>query len=335
MKPSISIIVPIYNAEKHLHRCIDSILDQTFKGFELIIVNDGSNDSSGKISDAYALKDSRIKVIHKNNGGASSARNAGLEAAEGDYIGFVDADDWIEPDMYSAMHNKAQEYDLDLVLSDYRRVTAEHTFTVTQPIREGFYDKEALSNEYYHCLLMREDVDYPPTISNWACLFRMKLLRDNSIWYDTQTKYNEDFLFGAKAAYHAASFYYLKNHFNYNFALNLESTTNVYNSDKWLINLHVYEEAKAYFGAATDYDFSDQLKTVIIFFAFNAINEVAKSDFNYFQRYKEIKAILNHHYLVEAFKSFTLPEVGYKFKIILLWYKYKLALLTTLKSYLK
>lgn len=335
MKPSISIIVPVYNAEKHLHRCIDSILDQRFKEFEAVLVNDGSSDNSGKICDDYSLKDSRIKVIHKTNGGASSARNAGMEAAEGDYIGFVDADDWIETDMYSAMYSKALEHDVDLVLSDHRRVTADHSYVVTQPIREGFYDKEALINEYYHCLLMRKAIDYPPTISNWACLFRMKLLRDNNIWYDTQTKYNEDFLFGAKAAYHANSFYYLKNHFNYNFVLNLDSTTNVYSPDKWLINLHVYREAKAYFGAAADYDFSDQLRTVIIFFAFNAINEIAKSDYNFFQRYREIKAILNHHYLVEAFKAFSFPEVGYKFKIIIFWYKYKLALLITLKSYLK
>lgn len=96
--PKISIIVPVYNVEKYLRKCIDSILNQTFKDFELILIDDGSTDESGKICDEYNLKDNRIKVIHKENGGLSSARNAGLDIAQGEYIGFVDSDDWIESD---------------------------------------------------------------------------------------------------------------------------------------------------------------------------------------------------------------------------------------------
>ncbi|MGL5583222.1 MAG: glycosyltransferase family 2 protein [Cetobacterium sp.] len=105
MKPKISIIVPIYNAENYLEKCIDSILNQTFKDFELILVNDGSLDNSGKICDEYAQKDKRIVVIHKTNGGLSSARNIGLDIAKGEYIGFVDSDDWIEPEMYEVLYN--------------------------------------------------------------------------------------------------------------------------------------------------------------------------------------------------------------------------------------
>ena len=95
--PKVSIIVPIYNSETHLSRCIDSILAQTYSDFELILVNDGSIDNSGKICDEYAQKDSRIIVIHKENGGTSSARNIGLEKSHGEYITFVDSDDTIYP----------------------------------------------------------------------------------------------------------------------------------------------------------------------------------------------------------------------------------------------
>ena len=102
--PKISIIVPVYNVEKYLGKCIESILNQTFRDFELILVDDGSTDSSGKICDEYSLKDSRIKVIHKENGGLSSARNTGLDIAKGEYIGFVDSDDWIEMDMYEILY---------------------------------------------------------------------------------------------------------------------------------------------------------------------------------------------------------------------------------------
>lgn len=335
MTLKLSIIVPVYNAEKHLQRCVGNILNQAFKDFEVILVNDGSKDNSGRMCDDYALADSRVKVIHKANGGTSSARNEGMKVASGEYIGFVDADDWLAPEMYQIMVEKAKNHDVDLVISDYRRVFDDHSFEVIQPIREGYYDKADMLKEYFPCLLMREDIDYPPTISNWACLFRKKLLMDNDIWYDTQTKYNEDFLFGAKAAYHSNSMYHLKNHYNYNFYFNSDSTTAVYNTDKWDINLHVFRQAKAYFGNIPEYDFSHQLKTVIIFFAFNAINEIGKSRQRFFQRYKDIRAILKHSYLREAFTAYPYPQCGCKFAIFLFCYKHRLASLITLQQYLK
>lgn len=105
MKPLISIIVPVYGVEKYLLRCIDSILAQTYKNLEIILVDDGSPDRCPQICDEYAQKDSRIKVIHKSNGGLSDARNFGLDIASGAYIGFVDSDDYILPDMYEYLYN--------------------------------------------------------------------------------------------------------------------------------------------------------------------------------------------------------------------------------------
>jgi glycosyltransferase involved in cell wall biosynthesis len=102
LNPLISVIVPVYNAEKRLVKCIDSILAQSYIHFELLLINDGSKDSSGTICDAYAQKDNRVKVFHKENGGASSARNIGIEHATGEYIVFVDSDDYVEKDYLSA-----------------------------------------------------------------------------------------------------------------------------------------------------------------------------------------------------------------------------------------
>lgn len=99
-KPLISIIIPVYNVEKYLSNCLDSIIEQTWTNLDIILVDDGSNDKSGEICDDYAIKDSRIRVIHKLNAGLSAARNSGLNVAKGDYVGFVDSDDWIEPTMY-------------------------------------------------------------------------------------------------------------------------------------------------------------------------------------------------------------------------------------------
>ena len=118
----ISIIVPVYKVEEYLRRCIDSILSQTYKDFELILVDDGSPDNCGAICDEYAQKDSRITVIHKENGGLSSARNAGLEIAKGDYIGFVDSDDEIAPRCYEALHYFMETDGSDIVTYNHNSI---------------------------------------------------------------------------------------------------------------------------------------------------------------------------------------------------------------------
>lgn len=114
MNPKISIIVPVYKVEPYLHICVDSILAQTFTDIELILVDDGSPDNCGDICDEYAQKDQRVRVLHKKNGGLSDARNAGLDVATGDYIGFVDSDDWIEPDMFELLYNMCIENDCEI-----------------------------------------------------------------------------------------------------------------------------------------------------------------------------------------------------------------------------
>lgn len=112
----ISVIVPVYKVEPYLHKCVDSILAQTHKDLEVILVDDGSPDGCGAICDEYATRDSRVRVIHKVNGGLSDARNAGLEVCKGDYIGFVDSDDYIAPDMYETLAAFAEKEDLDVAM---------------------------------------------------------------------------------------------------------------------------------------------------------------------------------------------------------------------------
>ena len=120
-RPLITIIVPVYNIENYLHQCIDSLLAQTYSNLEIILVDDGSKDNSGKICDDYAFVDSRIRVIHKSNGGLSDARNIGLSLAMGEYIGFVDSDDWIDPDMYELLLNSAIETGSYITVCGYYR----------------------------------------------------------------------------------------------------------------------------------------------------------------------------------------------------------------------
>ena len=113
--PEISIIIPVYNVEKYIERCVNSLLNQTFQNIEIILINDSSTDSSLEICNKLAEKDSRIKVIHKENEGAGMARNAALKIATGKYIGFVDSDDFVAPDMFKELYEKAEKYNSDLI----------------------------------------------------------------------------------------------------------------------------------------------------------------------------------------------------------------------------
>lgn len=117
--PKISIIVPVYKAEKYLNRCVDSILAQTFTDFELLLIDDGSPDKSGEICDEYARKDSRVRVIHKENGGVSSARQRGLDESIGEYTIHADPDDWVEPELLAEMYQKAKDENADMVICDF------------------------------------------------------------------------------------------------------------------------------------------------------------------------------------------------------------------------
>ena len=119
MIPKISIIVPVYNAEKTINRCIDSIINQTFTDWELLLIDDGSKDNSVSICNDYAIKESRIKVFHQENGGVSSARNLGLDNAKGEWITFVDSDDWVNKDIYSKLYLETVVSNADIVLCDY------------------------------------------------------------------------------------------------------------------------------------------------------------------------------------------------------------------------
>lgn len=118
----VSVIIPAYNIEDYIGRCLDSIISQTYKNLEIIVVDDGSRDHTGEILDNYAKKDRRIKVIHKENGGVSSARNKGIEVAEGDYIGFIDGDDLIEPEMYKILVDLLEEENADIAHCGYQMV---------------------------------------------------------------------------------------------------------------------------------------------------------------------------------------------------------------------
>ena len=130
--PKISVIVPVYKAEAYLHRCVDSLLAQTYTDFEVLLVDDGSPDRSGEICDEYARKDSRVRVFHKENGGVSSARQCGMDYAQGEYTIHADPDDWVDSTMLEELYRKAKEEDADMVICDFYEERKNKTIYVRQ-----------------------------------------------------------------------------------------------------------------------------------------------------------------------------------------------------------
>ena len=182
MKPTVSIIVPVYNAEKFLNRCVDSILGQEYRDFELILVDDGSRDMSGSICDAYAKTDERVVVIHKENSGVSDTRNQGIERAKGTYLQFVDSDDWLTPDATKLMVRAAEEHGCDMVISDFYRVVGDMVS------RKGDIESDCvIDREEFASFMMENPADYYYGVL-WNKLYRRDLVNRFGIRMDAETR---------------------------------------------------------------------------------------------------------------------------------------------------
>lgn len=177
--PKISVIVPVYKVEKYLPKCIDSILQQIFTDFELLLIDDGSPDNSGKICDEYAIKDSRIRVFHKKNGGVSSARNLGLDNAKGEWISFIDADDWISCDFLSFDHEEA-----DVIQKSYQTISQSGKIIAINHLHSNIINSKKSLYKFY--VNKRNN-------ALWDKIIAKKLIGNRR--FDINVKIGEDFLF--------------------------------------------------------------------------------------------------------------------------------------------
>lgn len=189
MNSTISVIVPAFNIEAYLPRCVESILAQTYDNLEIVIVNDGSSDGTGVVADSYAVQDSRIRVIHKENGGVTSARLKGIEESKGDWVAFVDGDDYTEPEMFERLLKNATSHGADIAHCGYRMVFPNRTDwyygtgkLTQQPGKQGLYD--FLESKFVEPGLVCK-------------LYRRKLFDGLASWMDRTIRINEDYLMNA------------------------------------------------------------------------------------------------------------------------------------------
>lgn len=187
----ISMIIPVYNAEQYLKKCVDSVRAQTYGNLEIMLVDDGSTDSSGELCDAYAEKDERIRVVHKENGGLVSAWKAGVKECSGEYVSFLDSDDWIDPEMLSEMSVYLTGNDREMVISDYiiERDGRSQEY-VWQKLAPGEYGRKEIEEKIFPCLLGQEERYI--TISRCMKLISKRLISENGNYTDPAIIVGED-----------------------------------------------------------------------------------------------------------------------------------------------
>ena len=325
----VSIIVPIYKVEEYLDVCVQSIRCQTYPCLEIILVDDGSPDGCPQMCDTFAAEDDRIKVIHKGNAGVAAARNTGLDAAGGEYLTFVDSDDYIDPVMYAEMMKQAERVSCDLVMCDCIKEFPDHSELYTHDIRQGYYDRDQLQNEYYPHLLMMETVEYPPTISNCLCLFKRDLLSrgGKEMHYIPGIRFSEDLLFGARLMRAADSFFYMKGKAFYHYYMNPASATHTYAPDKWDNYLRLHREIRCCFWEDSGYNFQHQVDLCLLFFLYNTIGDIRYTDtMEYSEKIKKIRDILADKNVRQMFHRVRIRKlaVSWKLKVITLCYKYRI-----------
>ena len=278
-KPKISVVIPIYNVEKYLQRCVDSVLNQTLRDLEIILVDDGSPDKCPLICDQYAKKDSRVFVIHKKNGGLASARNAGMKAATGTYLFFLDSDDWIDLDGLELLYNTAVMYKTDFVryraIRSYWPGLEPHTPGKVEEIREmegGYYDYDKIRRDIFPRLIATSQLMMGPIVAAWSSLYCREFLIRNNCFFDEQVKYSEDMIFSAKVVLKARNFYYIENACVYHYFFNPSSISKSFRENRWesckmLINLFENEFSD------NNYDFTRQFIYLRWFCIMLGINE--------------------------------------------------------------
>lgn len=335
MKPKISIIVPIYNVEKYLSRCMNSLLTQSFQEIEVIAVNDGSTDSSLEIITTYVAMDPRVKVIDKENGGVSSARNAGIATACGEYIGFVDPDDWVDKKMYEKLYQTAITDKADIVMCSYIREFGSHSKI------KDFYLPEKVSyynNDVQKTIMRRlvgplnEEVGNPELLDAWGTvwskLYKAELIKKNGLSFRDLTEIgtNEDTLFNIHAFYFADTFTFLNQPFYHYWRVNESSVTSGYKPNlmnQWFKLYKIIEDFLLDKGVGEDYykALNNRICLNILGFGLNTISKSNQSSMT--GKLLKIKETLNNERIRRSFKQLDLSAFPIVWKSFYFCAKYR------------
>lgn len=327
INPIISVIIPVYQAESYLKECVDSVLAQTQPQMELILVDDGSKDKSGVLCDQYAGEYPFIKVIHKENAGLTAAWKTGIRAARGEWVGFVDSDDWIEADMYQTMYKRAVLEDADIVCCGIWHVFEEKD-------HKPWKDEMLFPKEVYTREEMRREV-YPVFLNDGSFmgrglqpnrvskLLKRELVLRNMELCDDRVTVGEDYQFSLAMFLEAEKVVILKNYFPYYYRVNKASMTGQYDIG-YLDQIKLMrEELLRISDTKGAYDFSQQIENdflcLTVLYAKGSI--VYHKQKGYWEARRDLKRICTEEQVVLALKSNRMPRLTKAEQLFLLFMK--------------
>ncbi|MDY5181290.1 glycosyltransferase family 2 protein [Butyribacter sp.] len=239
----ISVIIPVYKVEQYLDNCVKSIINQEYKNLDIVLVDDGSPDNCPAMCDGYAKEDKRIRVIHKKNGGLTSAWMAGLDSVGDDvkYVTFVDSDDWIPKNYIGDFVAKAEEFGVDVVLGNTTKFYKDEYVKYTSG-HVGYYDKQRLRNEIYPEILFDGNFHGRSVpVCRWGKLYKKDIIKRNVCYCDSKTTYSEDLNITFPVMLDAESVYFLPpNEGNYQYRLNPNSMVHAYDKNMYNSIQHVH-----------------------------------------------------------------------------------------------
>lgn len=328
----VTVIVPVYNVEQYLERCVESIRNQTYKNLEIILVDDSSPDNCPKMCDDYAKKDNRIKVIHKENGGLGFARNSGLSITTGDYVTFIDSDDWISNDHIENLVKNIVENSADAVIGAHTAVNSLGKHTVhTLSIDEGVYESDALLSELIPLLFgaePKDENDIQLQASSCMNLYCVKTIRENGLSFISEryavgedTFFNIDFFSHSKrvVAVSEAGYYYFEN---------TNSISRKYNPERFNRSINFYNELKA---RAIKYGLEGKLSYRIernfLMKTRVALKLLAVSDLKLLKKRREVKKILNNSLLREILKHYPINSFIPSMRVLIILMRWRCAFL--------
>lgn len=314
----ISIIIPVYNAEKYLERCLNSIIQQTYANIEVILVNDGSKDCSLQICRDYQKKDARIKIIDKVNEGVSVARNVGIDFATGQFIAFVDPDDWVEQEMYESMHKTIENSKCDIAFCNYSKNTKISCSPKLLKTKKDVLDKLDVINELICNMIGIEDI--LPKYYNimgcvWRCLYRKEFIDKFNLKFVPGITIMEDLIFTVEALIHCDNACIDRGVW-YHYMQNKSSSLHAYIDNMWNDQIKVHETLENILcNAELDEYMRNRLDSRYISMAACSIgNEMYRSNANIKDKMDAVKIIINDEKLkivLERAKKYNLENIKY------------------------
>ena len=337
----ISIVVPVYNVEKYLKRCLDSLINQTYKNIEIILVNDGSTDNSLEICKEYSKNDSRIKIVSKKNEGLGMARNTGIDNADGEYICFFDSDDFVEIDAIEKMHNVIIKEQPQIVCFGFKKLDKNGNIINTyipDANKKNFYGDDVI-NEFLPELISENPdtgMSWGLTMSAWASIYSMKLIKDTGWRFVSERDIISEDVYSLLLLYKNVNKVSILNEALYFYCVNPSSLTHTYRKDRYEKIEYFYRMCQ---NTCKELQYPEFIQRRIIYpFLGNtiaALKQIASSDNKFKDKFIDLEKIVKDETLQNVLQTSINNKWNFSKKILFIAIRYKMTFLTYLLLLLK